>query len=154
MTRRSIIALALVVLAGATGCRTLARQVMANPIVSVKDVVVKGIGFDGGSLDVILDVENPNEFRMDATRITYEVWVDSSSIATGAIDRMVTLAQKGRTEVTVPVSFTYDAVRTAVVKYMQLGSLDYRITGQFTVVTPFGNITRPYAGTGTVQGMP
>lgn len=154
MTRRMIVALTLVLAAGITGCQTMARQVMANPIVSVKDVVVKGIGIEGGALDVILDVENPNEFRMDATRITYVVWVDSSRIADGAIDKMVTLAQKRRTEVTVPVNFTYEAVRAAMAQYMLRGTLDYRITGEFSVVTPFGNITRPYSGTGRVDGMP
>jgi LEA14-like dessication related protein len=149
-----IVALTLVLATGVTGCQTLARQVMANPIVNVKDVVVKGIGIEGGALDVILDVENPNEFRMDATRITYEIWVDSSRIADGAIEKMVTLAQKGRTEVTVPVNFTYESVRAAMAQYMLRGTLDYRITGQFSVVTPFGNITRPYSGTGRVDGMP
>ena len=105
----------------------------------------------GGSLDLILDVYNPNEYRMDAARITYAVWVDTSQVANGAIDRIVTLAQKGRSDIVVPVEFTYAAVRAALTKMAERGSVDYRVTGQFTVVTPFGNITRPYSGTGRLD---
>jgi LEA14-like dessication related protein len=151
MTRRSITALALVALAGLSGCKTMARQAFANPVVEVKDVQVRGVGAQGGSLDVILDVYNPNEYRLDATKITYIVWVDSSRIADGAIEKLVTLTQKGRSDITVPVNFTYESVRAALTQFMLRGSVDYRVTGNFTVVTPFGDITRPYSGAGRLD---
>lgn len=158
MTRRWMDGSALVVLAlvtlGASGCQSMARQAMANPVVEVKDVVVKGMGTQGGSLDVILDVYNPNEFRMDATRITYELWVDSARVADGAINKLVTLAEKGRSEITVPVNFTYNEMRSVLNTFMLKGVVDYQVKGQFTVVTPFGNITRPYSGVGRLDSVP
>ncbi len=149
--RPMMLGAALVALAGVAGCRTLAKQVFANPVVEVKNVQVKGIGLQGGSLDVILSVYNPNEYRLDATRISYQVWVDSSSVATGEIEKLVTLADKGTSEVVVPVEFTYAAVQKAVRQFAQRGSVDYRVTGNFTMVTPFGNITRPYSGAGRLD---
>lgn len=151
MNGRRLMAVALVGLVGVTGCKTLARQAFANPVVEVKSVKVTGMGLSGGSLDLVLDVYNPNEYRLDATRITYAVWVDTSRVANGAIDRIVTLAQQGRSDIVVPVEFTYAAVRAALTKMAERGSVDYRVTGQFTVVTPFGNITRPYSGTGRLD---
>lgn len=158
MTRRWMrsaagLALALVTV-GAAGCRTMARQAMADPQVQVKDVVVKGMGTQGGTLDVILDVYNPNEFRMDATKITYELWVDSSRVADGAINQLVTLTEKDRSEITVPVNFTYNEMRAVLNTFMLKGVVDYTVKGQFTVVTPFGNITRPYSGVGRLDSMP
>ena len=38
--------------------------------------------------------------------------------------------------------------------YMANGALDYRVEGMFTLVTPVGRLTRPYAGRGRVEGMP
>ncbi|HVH38415.1 MAG TPA: LEA type 2 family protein [Gemmatimonadaceae bacterium] len=146
-----LLALATVALGG---CATMARQAMADPVVAVKDVVVKGIGTQGGSLDVILDVYNPNEFRMDATKITYELWVDSSRVADGAISKLVTLGNKQRSDITVPVNFTYNEMRAVMNQFMLKGVVDYRVKGQFTVVTPFGNITRPYSGVGRLNSMP
>lgn len=153
MDRAALVTLVLVAVA-ATSCKSLARQAMANPVVEVKDVVVKGMGTTGGSLDVILDVYNPNEFRMDATKITYELWVDSSRVADGAIDKVVTLGEKSRSDIIVPVNFTYNEMRAVLNKFMLRGVVDYQVKGQFTVVTPFGNITRPYSGTGRLDSVP
>lgn len=153
MNRRWMLGLALAAVAGATGCATLARQAFTNPVVEVKDVVVKGLGTEGGSLDVILNVQNPNEYRIDATRISYQVWVDSNSIATGEISKLVTLENRGTSEVVVPVQFTYASVQRAILHVVQRGSVDYKVTGAFTMATPFGNITRPYSGTGRFDSM-
>ena len=149
--RRWMAMIAMVTLTGVAGCKTLARQAFANPVVEVKDVQIKGVGMQGGSLDLILDVYNPNEYRMDATRISYQVWVDSSQIAEGAIDKLVTLTDKGHSSVVVPVNFTFAAVQKALLTFAQRGSVDYRVAGQFSVVTPFGSITRPYSGTGRLD---
>lgn len=153
MNGRRVMLLALLGLVGLAGCKTLARQAFANPVVEVKDVKVRGVGPEGGSLDVVLDVYNPNEYRLDATRITYQVWVDTSRIANGAIDKLVTLGQKGRSDIVVPVEFTFAAVRMALMQMTLRGSVDYRVTGEFTVVTPFGNITRPYSGAGRLDAL-
>lgn len=149
--RRWMLGLVLVAAAGVAGCRTLARQAFANPVVEVKNVVVKGIGFQGGSLDLILDVYNPNDYRLDARRLSYAVWVDSSQVATGEIQQLTTLTNKGHSEVVVPVNFTYAAVQKAVLAFAQRGSVDYRVNGSFTMATPFGDITRPYSGAGRLD---
>lgn len=149
--RRWMLGLALVAVAVVSGCATLARQAFANPVVTVKDVRVKGIGMQGGSLDLILDVYNPNEYRLDASRITYQLWVDSSQIATGEIEKLVTLTDKGNSEIVVPVNFTFASVQRALVHYAQRGSVDYRVTGDFTMKTPFGSVTRPYTGAGRLD---
>lgn len=151
MKRRWMMGLALVAVAGIAGCKTLARQAFANPIVEVKDVRVKGIGIEGGSLDLILDVYNPNDYRIDARRLSYQVWVDSSQVATGDIEKLLTLSNKGHSEVVVPVNFTIASVQKALVKFAMQGSLDYRVTGSFTMATPFGDITRPYSGAGRLD---
>jgi len=151
MMRRWMMGLALVAVAVVSGCATLARQAFSNPVVTVKDVQVKGIGLQGGSLDLVLDVYNPNEYRLDASRITYQVWVDSNQIATGDIEKLVTLTDKGNSEVTVPVNFTFASVQAALLHYAQRGSVDYRVTGAFTMKTPFGSITRPYSGAGRLD---
>jgi LEA14-like dessication related protein len=130
------------------GCKSLARQVFAQPVVEVKDVKVRSVGLQGGSLDVILDVYNPNEYRLDATGITYRVWVDSNEVATGQLEKLLTLSEKGRSEVVVPVDFTFAALQKAMQGLTRRGYVDYRVAGEFSMVTPFGKITRPYSGTG------
>jgi LEA14-like dessication related protein len=136
------------------GCQTLARQAFASPIVDVKDVRVRSIGLTGGMLDVVLDVQNPNEYRLDATKITYQFYVDTTRVVMGEIDRMITLEEKGRAEIVVPVQFGFAELGFVMREYTSKGALNYRVLGQFTIVTPFGSITRPYSGKGRVEGMP
>src|SRR5688572_8836326 len=149
---RKILALALLALA-LDGCKTLARQAFAQPVVTVKEVKVRSVGLEGGALDVILDVYNPNEYRLDATAITYRVWVDSNEIATGEIEKVLTLTGKGNSEVVVPVEFTLAAVQKALQSLTRRGYVNYRVAGEFSMVTPFGKITRPYSGTGRWDSM-
>jgi LEA14-like dessication related protein len=145
--------LALSVLA-TTGCATLLRQAFAQPIIEVADVRVKQIGLQGGTIDVVLTVENPNEFRLDAEKISYNFYVDTARVVSGEITQRLTLEEKGKVTVTVPVTFDSRAVGTAMRYYLQHRALDYKVDGTFTLVTPVGRFTRPYTGQGRVEGMP
>jgi LEA14-like dessication related protein len=145
---------ALLAVAGATSCKTLARQAFANPVVEVKDVRVTSVGLQGGAVDVVLEVYNPNEFRLDAQRVSYVFWVDTTRVASGEIEKLMTLEQRGRGQIVLPVTFGFTALNAAMREYSRLGRLDYRVTGEFTMATPFGGITRPFSGTGRIEGLP
>lgn len=133
---------------GVTGCARMARQAFLNPVVELRDVVVKGVGLQGGSLDVVLDVYNPNGYRIDASRVTYTVFADSLQVAMGELNKLVTLADKKSSTVTLPVTFTMRELNKAANVLLQRGSIDYTVQGEFTLATPFGSLTRPYRTTG------
>jgi LEA14-like dessication related protein len=154
MIRRPLLVLLAAAALPLNGCQTLARQAFANPVVEVTDVRVRSIGLMGGTLDVVLDIYNPNEYRLDAEKISYNFFVDTTRVVSGELDRLLTLEQKGRLSLTVPVTFGFNEMAIAMNEYLTKGALDYRVTGQFTIVTTFGRITRPYSGTGRVEGMP
>ena len=61
---------------------------------------------------------------------------------------MVTLDNKSRTQVTLPVNFTFREVQQAANILIQRGSVEYTVEGDFTLATPFGSITRPYRSKG------
>lgn len=154
MIRHRSLALLAIASLALGGCQTLMRQAFASPVVQVRDVRVKNIGLSGGTIDVILDVENPNEYRIDAEKISYNFFVDTTRVVTGELAQLMTLESSGKTTITVPVSFDYNAVSIAMRQYLARGALDYRVEGFFTLVTPVGRLTRPYSGTGRVAGMP
>ena len=149
--RTAGLACAGLVLLAVTGCASLARRAFANPVVSVRDTKVTGLTPRGGALEVTLDVQNPNDFRLDVGAVRYVVWVDSTQVATGTVDRIVTLEPQATTAVVVPVQFALDAVAMVAVRFMTTGSLRYRVSGQFDYVTPFGRLTRPFASDGQVR---
>ncbi len=137
-----------------SGCQTLMRQAFASPVVNVTDVRVRNIGLTGGTIDVVLDIQNPNEYRIDAEKISYNFFVDSTRIVSGEITQRLTMEERGKTSITIPVNFDNTALQYAMRAYLSRGALDYKVDGLFTLVTPVGRLTRPYSGTGRVQGMP
>jgi len=133
---------------GTAGCARLARSAFQNPVVELKDVRVKGIGLQGGSLDVILDVYNPNDYRIDASHVTYTVFADSLKVATGEVTKLVTLENRKTSTIVLPVNFSMRELQQAAGILLQRGSVDYTVQGDFTLATPFGSITRPYKSKG------
>ncbi|MDP1891635.1 MAG: LEA type 2 family protein [Gemmatimonadaceae bacterium] len=146
-SRRVAFAAVLITL-GAAGCGRMAQSAFQNPVVELKDVVLRGVGLQGGTLDVILDVQNLNDYRIDLSRVTYTVFAESLKVATGEVTKMVTLDNKSRTQVTLPVNYTFREVQQAANILMQRGSVEYTVEGDFTLATPFGSITRPYRSKG------
>jgi LEA14-like dessication related protein len=141
-----VAALALFAIAG---CSSLGRLGgFSEPVVTFKDLRVRGLGLTGGSLDAYLNVYNPNGFRLDATRLSYKVLVGENQLGTGILDSRFTVQNQDSTTIRIPVDFTYAGIGGAARQMMQSGSVPYTVTGDVTVATPIGNFTVPYSGTG------
>jgi LEA14-like dessication related protein len=149
INRKMMLGALLVAVAGVSACASLgALGGFAEPIVTFKDLKVRGLGLTGGSLDAYINVYNPNGFKLDATRLTYNVKVGENDLGTGALDSRFTVQDKDSTTVRIPIDFTYSGIGAAARQMMQSGAVPYTITGDVTVATPLGNFTRPYTGTG------
>ena len=150
MRQRVLFALVVAAASAVAGCSKLGRAAFQEPTVELKDVKLRGVGLTGGNLDVVLDVYNPNQFRLDATRMTYKVAMagDSITIASGALDSRLTLQDKTNTQVTIPVSFTYAGLGAAGRSLMNTGAVNYHVSGDVTVGSPVGSFTIPYSATG------
>ena len=146
--RRFVSAVAIAVVVASTGCSSLGRAVFEEPVVTFKDVRINGLGLAGGDLDIMLNVYNPNRFKLDATRLTYRLMVDSVQFGTGAIDQRFVVQEGDSTTVTLPLKFNYAGLGGAARQLLSSGSVNYRVMGDVTVSTPLGNFTRPYDRTG------
>ena len=140
----SIAALALIV--GA--CATLGRATFQEPVVSLKEFTITGLGISGGSVDVVLSIYNPNRFALDATKMTYRVDVDSVQLGNGELDSRFTVNSGDSSTVRLPVRFTYAGLGAAGRSLISAGTVNYRVRGDFTVGTPLGSFSRPYDRTG------
>lgn len=135
------------------GCAALGRATFKEPVVTLREVTVTGLGLTGGSVDVVLSVYNPNGYKLDALTMTYAVDVDSVKLGNGALDGRFVVPEKDSSVVRLPVSFTYAGIGQAGRALLQKGTVNYRVRGDFTVATPLGNFTRPYDRTGRYSSM-
>lgn len=149
MTKRTfVLATAAVAVIAAAGCSTLGRQSFANPVVSLRNVRVVGLGATGGNLDVVLSVYNPNGFRLDATQLNYRLQVDSTPLANGVLTDRFSVQNKDSTQIHIPVAFSWAGLGSAGRSLFNTGAVNYRLLGDVTVGSVVGGYTIPFSQTG------
>jgi len=149
ISRRRLAATTLLLAATvASGCATLGRAAFKEPIITLREVAITGLGISGGNVDVVLSIYNPNSFNLDALGMTYRLDVDSVPLGSGQLGERFVVQEGDSAIVRLPVSFTYAGIGAAGRQLMQSGAVNYRVRGDFTVSTPLGNFTRPYDQSG------
>jgi LEA14-like dessication related protein len=148
MRKLALVGLAAAAAFGAYGCASIGRNAFAEPVVTLRDVKLQGIGLTGGSFDVVLSVYNPNGYRLDASQLNYNLFVDTLRFANGTLNQQFTVQEKDSTIVTVPINFSYAGVGEAGRQLLNTGSVNYRVAGDVTVATPVGSFKVPYDRTG------
>jgi LEA14-like dessication related protein len=152
MRKVALLAAAAVTIAGGA-CASLARNVFEEPVVTFKEVRLNGLGVSGGDLDVLLNVYNPNNFALKATRLTYKLLVDSVPVGDGALADKFEVPKKDSSTVRIPISFNFAGLGSAGRDIINRGTVNYRVMGDVTVDTPIGNFTRPYDRTGKFSAL-
>lgn len=142
--RKWMMAAGAAVIAASAACAGLGLGGFQEPVVTVRDVVVNGVGLNGGSVDINLNVYNPNRFDLDGTRLTYTLWVDSVQFGTGTTSERFVVQDKDSAVVRLPLSFTWSGVGAAGRALMNTGTVNYRVAGDITVGSAVGNFTVPY----------
>ena len=146
--RKTAIAAAAIAIASGVGCASMGKQLLKEPVVTLKEVRPVGFGLTGGMLDVVLNIYNPNEFRLDGTRLTYQVFADSAAVGGGSLDQQFTVQNGDSTTIRLPLSFTWSGLGAAARQMQNQGVVNYRVKGEIEVATPIGRFTRPYDQTG------
>ena len=137
-----------------TGCASLMRQAFVEPVVTLQNVRLNGIGLQGGNFDVLLNVYNPNGYSLNATQLNYRLLIgDNVHVAEGSLNERLTLQQGDTTRVAIPVSFTFAGIGEAGRQLLNTGAVNYRVTGDVNVATPVGNFSVPYSTTGRFSAL-
>ena len=139
-----VAAVSLVAFGTLAGCSSALRSAFREPEVTLVKVVPNGIGLRGGSVNVQLEVYNPNSFDLETDRINYHFEVldsskrDSSwvSVSKGVIDRKLQVGDGDRTIVEIPIDFNYSDFGAAARSIIDRGSFRYRVSGDVDLREP------------------
>ena len=123
----------------AAGCKDVASRVFTQPAVTFRDVRVRGVGLQGGTVDVVLRVANPNPYALTATRASYQLLTgDSVEVGRGEATQSVTVAARDSADVTLPLEVSWRGLRDAGRAALEGGAVPYRVIGTITADTPIG----------------
>jgi LEA14-like dessication related protein len=130
---------AVLILAGAA-CSGLGLN-FKEPDIQLDHAVVRGIDLTGGNLDLVVKIQNPNNFTLQGTRLQLGLDVEGSHLGDITYDNDFTVSQNGITTITLPLRFGWSGVGSAVRAALSYGDLPYTMKGQATIKLPGGLAT-------------
>ncbi|MCU0627573.1 MAG: LEA type 2 family protein [Gemmatimonadaceae bacterium] len=140
--------LALLLLAPLAGCGTVARAAFTQPEVRFDSWGVRRMGLADTELEVRLRVINPNGYSLQAERLGYTLFVDSTQVGQGALDSAVTVGARDSAIVAFPVRLGFATLQRVGTRLLRGGEIPYRVAGDVTVRTFAGSFTRRFDQSG------
>src|ERR1700704_4285564 len=138
-------------IAALAGCVTLRNAItFQEPDIALQEINVTGLGMTGGTLDLVFDVYNPNQYRLRSTRLEVGLKLASTDFGEALIDKPLDLSPQNHSRVVMPVRFTWAGVGAAARSLLQSQELPYQITGAVILDTPVGERRVQLKGDGNV----
>ncbi|MEN8375222.1 MAG: LEA type 2 family protein [Gemmatimonadota bacterium] len=111
-----------------------------EPRISIEGVRVGRVGFDGGVVHVLVRVDNPNDFDIEASRVDYDLdlgrgedWVD---LAEGELEDGLTVPALGSADVEIPVEFGLGDALSLASTVFAGEAPRYRVSGSVDLQRP------------------
>lgn len=137
---RDVRAALALVLAFASSCATLQRALrFEEPQIVLEQINVTGLGLTGGTLDLVFDVYNPNDYRLRSTRLEIGVDLDDVHFGDALLDRPLDLSPTNHSRVVVPVRFEWAGVGAGARALLSRQAVRYGLSGAVLVETPVGD---------------
>jgi LEA14-like dessication related protein len=109
-----------------------------EPDIQLDHAVVRGVGLTGGNLDLVIKVDNPNNFTLQGTKLQVGIDVQGSHLGDITYDDDFTVLQNDQSTITLPLRFGWSGVGSAVRAALAYGDLPYTMNGQATLKLPAG----------------
>lgn len=140
----------LVVVAGSMGCAALSMTKFQEPTIELQTIVVRGIGLTGGTLDLQLEVTNPNSVDIKGTKLELGLDVEGAHFGDVELNDAFNLPKNQPTVVTVPLTFNWAGVGAAARSAFNYGTVKYAMKGTASLETPWGVERVPFSHDGSV----
>jgi LEA14-like dessication related protein len=131
------------------GCAGLG-DLFKEPTFRLDRVVVRDLGLRGGALDLVIGVDNPNQFDLHGTSLTVGFDVEQSHLGDVRLTNDFAVTKGSVTTLTLPLAFEWAGVGNAVRAALGSGEVPYTMKGQARLQTPFGQYDVPFQSDGRV----
>src|SRR5438128_11076719 len=94
-------------------CATLRNVAFTEPDVQLQEIDITGIGLSGGTVDLVFDVYNPNDYRIRSTRLEVGIDLEDRHFGDALLERPLDLSRTNHSPVVVPVRFEWAGLGAA-----------------------------------------
>lgn len=110
-----------------------------EPQVELEEINITGLSLTGGTLDLVFDVYNPNDYRLRSTRLEVSLDLEDSHFGEALIDKPLDLSPENHSRVVMPVRFEWAGVGAGARALLTRQGVRYALTGAVLVETPLGD---------------
>jgi LEA14-like dessication related protein len=121
------------------GCATLRQLRFEHPTVQLEAVEITRLGLQGGTLDLWLDVFNPNSYDLRATRMEATLDLEETHFGSAALEENVVLSSTEHKRVVIPVTFTWEGVGAGARGLLERGAVSYDMEASMWLGGSLGN---------------
>ena len=122
-----------------TGCASIASLRFEQPDFDLTSVRIDGLGIRGGSLILLIDVDNPNAYDLRTGRIDVPIDFDDTRFGEAFLDGSTRFAGQTVTPLELPLSFSWAGVGAGARALLERGAIRYTLSTRLTVDTPLGD---------------
>jgi LEA14-like dessication related protein len=114
-----------------------------RPQVAFANVQLGDVRLDGAMVDLLLDIQNPNNWTIDLQSLTYNVSIEDQPAAAGETTTRIAIGAGDCATVVLPVHVSWRGIGQSA-RELVGGELEYRVAGVLTVGTRVGTFQWPY----------
>lgn len=93
-----------------SACSSLTEGLLKDPEVKVSDFKLAGIDSSGVSIDLGLNVKNPNALPLKLDEVEYALKVSGEQVTEGVFDKGISIPANGEGAVRIPLKFQFKSV--------------------------------------------
>lgn len=100
-----------------SGCALLNAN-LKDPEVKILDLSVSKMSAEDIDLDLKLNIQNPNDFALDVSKISYGLVLSGKPVTEGVFAHGAKVAANGSSELVVPLKFKYSAINNIITSFL------------------------------------
>lgn len=128
-----------------TGCTSLMG--LKDPKAQIIDVKIQKLQMDGGILNLVCEIENPNAVDLQVDHIEYKLSLNQKELTSSEISQPTKLLANQKTLVQIPISFKYADIFSGLGDLLNAKPVSYSVTGK----AKMGLLTLPFEKTGEIK---
>ena len=121
-----------------------------EPQIELQEINITGLSLTGGTLDLVFDVYNSNDYRLRSTRLEVSLDLEGRHFGDALIDRPLDLSPTNHSRVIVPVRFEWAGVGAGMRALLDRREIRYTLGGAVLLDTPLGERKVGLKGDGNV----
>lgn len=121
----------------APNCASLSSA-FAEPTAELGEVQITAIGLQGGTLNLLVDITNPNSFDLRGVGLELAVDLDGTEFGQATYPSSIQLTKNDVTRIELPLDFRWTGVGAGARSLLNSGKVPYTLRGTVNVDTPIG----------------